>query len=231
MEDPFVSAILSWLSELEDMPSFRSGSGSCRYGANKRKEMTDGITGGIVRDIMRLGVRFFYEVSGTCGTYGELQLRLCKEFSLRQAGATRKKKLEERVAKANEDFPDWLEPREGSSQGASSDVSSTEDAHDGAAAGVRNKKKSVSFVCPGTAVRAQNVKLIPALNDVEGTVVEALPSASNTRLLVSFPPPFNMMSLPTSSVALSRSSDNAACSPSSPFVRGMQTASVPVAAK
>ena len=209
----FVEAVAAYVLSLRDLPSFCNEGRPYRRSATTGRRLDRRICRRTVQEVVAKGEAFFADVSVRHTTYRALQLRLCEEFrcQLRAADTAGGSTVGVLPASGGGDEVGpttaaddaacqlWMDQLHKTAQEATACV--------GGERGwsvSKKKKKSVSFVCPGTAVRAQNVKLIPALNDVEGTVVEALPydSSPTTRLLVEFPPPFNTLRLSSRNVAL-----------------------------
>ena len=202
-ENQFTKAVREWLAELDDMPTFRTG--TCRYGSKQNKTMSEGVVNGLVRDIVRNGLRFFYDVSEGCRTYGELQRKLSREWLANEAGKTRKSAQRARVCDANARLVEWGTPK--SSFASSTDASSislddcgspvseggsTEYSSASTAASSQQQQRRVKVVTPGAKVTAHNVRLAPALNNVTGKLIEA---TKDNRFLIQFPAPYNRMSL------------------------------------
>ena len=178
---PFIHAIGEWLQELKEMPTLRTA----------RSGKANPLIGGLTRDIAKLGLFGFYDLTKTCETYQDLQRVLSAGWTKKEEVPKKSKKqaLVERVRKANEGWNSDAasEASEGSSQDLSSSPSSSV-----------SSVRRVSFLTKGCTVTAHDIRLAPSLNNQSGTLLEAEQSG---RFLVKFAHPACTVSLPPANLS------------------------------
>eukprot|EP01061_Rhynchopus_euleeides_P004599 TRINITY_DN13845_c0_g1_i1.p1 TRINITY_DN13845_c0_g1~~TRINITY_DN13845_c0_g1_i1.p1 ORF type:complete len:185 (+),score=82.19 TRINITY_DN13845_c0_g1_i1:200-754(+) len=170
---PFQHAIGQWLLELKDMPNLRTVRGG----------KANPLIGGMTRDIAKLGLFGFHDLTKSCETYQDLQKALSAGWMKKDAAPKKSKRqvTAERIQRANQEWSndELSDACTDSSQDLSSSSSST-------------AIRRVVLLVPGEAVNIDGLRLAPAFNGRTGKLIEAQASG---RFVVEFAEPKCTLSL------------------------------------